>query len=128
MRIGPDLRMALVATLGYFATLGIPQEPADLARHAGINLRLATHGALYAWAFQRQGRALNVRVEGPLIFNTPQLCRMAAVAAVGLAFLPEDHVRAELSPGRLQQALAEWCAPFVGSHLYTPAAANNQRR
>jgi DNA-binding transcriptional LysR family regulator len=119
--IGPDLRMALVGSPGYFAARGVPAHPQDLMQHACINLRLQTLGGLYAWEFEKQGRALNVRVEGPLIFNAPQLCLIAAREGHGLAFLPEDQVRPALAAGQLQRALADWCPAFPGYHLYYPS-------
>lgn len=120
VRIGPDLRMALVGTPDHFAREGLPQVPQDLVRHACINLRLPTLGNLYVWEFAKAGRALNVRVEGRLTFNTPALCLAAAMAGHGLAFLPEDHVREALASGRLIRAMEDWCPPFSGYHLYYP--------
>ena len=121
VRISPDLPMAVVGSPEYFARHGSPKDPGDLVQHACINLRLATLGGLYAWEFQKAGRALNVRVEGPLIFNTSDMCLTAALEGHGLACLLADHVAPHLQTGRLQQALQDWCAPFVGYHLYYPS-------
>ena len=63
VRIGPDIEMAVVGSPSYFFTHSSPQTPQDLVRHRCINLRLQTAGGLYAWEFERNGRALNVRVE-----------------------------------------------------------------
>jgi DNA-binding transcriptional LysR family regulator len=121
VRIGPDLRMALVASPAYVAQHGLPSEPQDLVRHACINLRLQTLGNLYAWEFIRNGRPLNVRVEGPLTFNVPDLCLKAAREGLGLAFVPEPYVEADLEQGHLVRALQEWCPMFPGFHLYYPS-------
>ena len=119
--IGPDLRMAAVAAPTYFDRRGRPASPHELAAHDCINLRLATLGGLYAWEFEKAGRALNVRVEGRLTFNKPKLIVEAACAGQGIACLPEDHVMTELSEGRLVRALEDWCPPFPGYHLYYPS-------
>jgi DNA-binding transcriptional LysR family regulator len=121
--IGPPLRMACVGAPVYFARADAPPpvEPQDLARHACINLRFATSGGLYAWEFEKEGRALKVRVEGPLILNDPRMIRRAAVSGIGLAFLPEDHVAADLSAGALVRVLEDWTPPFPGYHLYYPS-------
>ena len=66
VRIGPDMRMAAVASPSYFAARKPPRTPHDLAMHNCINLRFPTSGGLYAWEFEKSGRALNVRVEGQL--------------------------------------------------------------
>ncbi|WP_375287106.1 LysR family transcriptional regulator [Sphingomonas sp.] len=121
VRIGPDLEMAVVATPDYFSAMGVPQTPRDLVSHRCINLRLTSSRRLYAWEFEEAGRALNVRVEGPLIFDTTHLCIKAALAGRGVAFAPEDQVRDALAYGRLVRVLEDWCPPFPGYHLYYPS-------
>jgi len=69
VRIGPDMRMAVVGAPSYFARRPRPKKPQDLVSHDCINLRLPTFGGLYAWEFERAGRELKVRVEGQLVFN-----------------------------------------------------------
>jgi DNA-binding transcriptional LysR family regulator len=44
VRIGPDLRMAAVASPAYFSTRRAPRTPQDLAEHNCINLRFPTRG------------------------------------------------------------------------------------
>ena len=97
-----------------------PKTPQDLTDHDCINLRLPTHGGLYAWEFEKGGRELKVRVEGQLVFNSIALMLEAALAGFGLAYLPEDQVRAHLADGRLIRVLADWCPRFSGYHLYYP--------
>ena len=121
VRIGPDLRMAVVGAPSYFAGHPPPKTPHDLTAHDCINLRLATLGGLYAWEFEKGGRALNVRVEGRLVFNDAPLVLQAAEAGFGLACVPEDHARRQLADGRLVRALGDWCPPFPGYHLYYPS-------
>lgn len=121
LRIGPPLRMALVAAPDFVARHGLPQHPQDLTRHACINLRFQTMGNLYAWEFEKDGRALTVRVDGPLTFNTAPLCRAAALEGHGWAFLPDDHLTPDIASGRLIRALPDWCPPFAGYHLYYPS-------
>jgi len=121
--IGPPLRMACVGAPAYFASAAAPPpaDPHDLARHACINLRFATSGGLYAWEFERDGRELKVRVEGPLILNDPRMIRRVALSGFGLAFLPEDHVAADIASGALVRVLEDWTPPFPGYHLYYPS-------
>ncbi|PBB23530.1 MULTISPECIES: LysR family transcriptional regulator [unclassified Mesorhizobium] len=121
VRIGPDMRMAAVGSPAYFARQPRPRTPQELTTHNCINLRLPTYGGLYAWEFEKAGRELKVRVEGQLIFNTAGLRMNAVLAGLGLAYLPEDQVRAHLADGRLVRVLADWCPPFPGYHLYYPS-------
>ncbi|ANN58091.1 LysR family transcriptional regulator [Mesorhizobium sp. 2RAF45] len=121
VRIGPDMRMAVVGSPAYFARQPKPRTPQELTTHNCINLRLPTYGGLYAWEFEKAGRELKVRVEGQLIFNTARLRMNAVLAGLGLAYLPEDQLRAHLADGRLVRVLADWCPPFPGYHLYYPS-------
>ena len=121
VRIGPDLRMAVVGAPSYFAGRPRPKTPQDLTAHDCINLRLPTLGGLYAWEFEKGRRELRVRVEGQLVFNATAPMLDAALAGFGLAYLPEDDVGAHLADGRLVRVLADWCPPFTGYHLYYPS-------
>lgn len=121
VRIGPNLRMAAVASPAYFERRPPPRVPQDLAAHDCINLRLRTLGGLYAWEFERDGRELRVRVEGQLVFNDVDLILRAALDVFGIAYLPDDHVAALIAEGRLVRVLGEWSPPFPGFHLYYPS-------
>jgi DNA-binding transcriptional LysR family regulator len=121
VRVGPDMRMAVVGAPSYFATRPRPETPQDLTAHDCINLRLPTYGGLYAWEFEKGGRELKVRVEGQSVFNNIALRLNAALAGFGLAYLPEDQVQTHLADGRLVRVLADWCPPFSGYHLYYPS-------
>ena len=121
VRIGPDMRMAAVAAPSYFAERKPPETPDDLARHNCINLRFPTRGGLYAWEFEKAGRAVNVRVEGQLIVNDVSIALKAALDGLGIAYLPEDHVEADIEARRLIRALDDWTPPFSGYHLYYPS-------
>jgi DNA-binding transcriptional LysR family regulator len=122
VRVSPDLRMAVVGAPSYFADRKRPKTPQDLTNHNCLNLRLPTHGgSLYAWEFEKNGRELNVRVEGQLVFNGAGLLLDAALGGLGLAYLTEGHVQPYLSQGRLVRVLADWCPLFSGYHLYYPS-------
>lgn len=121
VRIGPDMRMAVVGSPSYFAKRKKPKTPQDLTAHDCINIRLPTYGGLYAWEFEKGGRELKVRVEGQLVFNNIALRLSAVLAGLGLAFLLEDQVQAHLAEGRLVRVLDDWCPPFSGYHLYYPS-------
>ena len=120
VRIGPDSNRAVVGAPAYFARHPAPATPHDLTDHACLNLRLPTSGGLWPWPFAKDGRELSVRTEGPLAANTIDLALAMALAGVGLAYLPEDVVRREISEGRLVQVLADWSPPSSGYHLYYP--------
>ncbi|HEY6983878.1 LysR family transcriptional regulator [Reyranella sp.] len=121
VRIGPDMRMAVVGAPSYFKAHPEPSKPQDLIDHNCINLRLPTHGGLYAWEFERGGHELKVRVEGQFVCNGAVQMLNAALAGLGLAYVPEDLAGPHLARGRLRRVLGDWCPPFSGYHLYYPS-------
>jgi DNA-binding transcriptional LysR family regulator len=121
LRIGPNMRMAVVGAPSCFAKRAKPKQPQDLTAHDCINLRLPTRGGVYVWEFEKRGRELNVRVEGRLVLSNLGLRLKAALSGVGLAYLPEDQVIRPVADGRLIRVLDDWCAPFAGYHLYYPS-------
>src|SRR5260370_18353656 len=121
VRIGPDARMAVVGTLSYFRNRSEPKKPQELVEHNCINLRLPTHGGLYAWEFEKGSRELKARVEGQLFFNTTTQMLDAALHGLGLTFLPAALVQPHINKGRLKRVLQDWCPPDPGYHLYYPS-------
>jgi DNA-binding transcriptional LysR family regulator len=121
VRIGPDLRMAVVGSPSYFKARPEPDKPQDLIEHNCITLRLPTHGGLYAWEFEKDGRALRVRVEGQLTYNTTAQMLNASLAGLGLAYVPEGWAQTHLARGRLKRVLEDWCLPYSGYHLFYPS-------
>jgi DNA-binding transcriptional LysR family regulator len=121
VRIGPDMRMAVVGAPAYFRKQPEPKRPQDLVGHNCINLRLPTHGGLYAWEFEKAGRELKVRVDGQLTFNTTAQMLSAALSSFGLTYVPEGLAQPYIAKGRLKRVLADWCPPFSGYHLWYPS-------
>jgi DNA-binding transcriptional LysR family regulator len=121
VRIGPDVRFAVVGAKSYFAKHSFPRTPRDLVGHSCINLRLPTAGGLYAWEFERHGREVRVRVEGQLVFSSIFQAREAAVDGFGLAYVPEDLAEPYLANEQLIRVLEEWSPPWPGYHLYYPS-------
>ncbi len=121
VRIGPDIRFAVVGAKSYFAKHTPPKEPQELVAHSCINLRLPTYGGLYAWEFENDGREVKVRVEGQLVFNSIFENLNAALGGFGLAHVPDDLAQPYLAKGRLVRVLDEWCPTWSGYHLYYPS-------
>jgi DNA-binding transcriptional LysR family regulator len=125
VRIGPDWRLIAVASPGYLQTHGIPKHPNDLLNHVCINHRHETAGGLYAWEFEKKKKPLRVRVDGQLTFNNSYAMIDAAASGFGIAYLPEDTVRRQLSDGTLQIVLDDWSPKFDGYYLYYPSRRQN---
>lgn len=121
VRIGPDMRMAVVGSPSYIAKYGVPKTPQDLTAHNCISTRLPTYGGLFAWGLEKDGREVKVRGDGRLVFNNLALRLYSALDGLGLAYMPEDQVLPYVHDGKLVRVLEDWCAPFPGYHLYYPS-------
>ncbi|EJL25223.1 transcriptional regulator [Caulobacter sp. AP07] len=119
LRIGPDMRMAVVGSPAYFAKREKPLNPQDLTDHNCINMRLPTYGGLFPWEFEKDGREVKVRVDGQLVFNTIRQRLDSALQGLGLAYMPEDVATPCIASG--ERVLEDWCPPFSGYHLYYPS-------
>jgi len=121
VRIGPDMEMAIAGSPEYLSIHGSPQTPDDLSKYNCINIRHQARGGNSIWDLEKDGRAVNVRVEGQLIVNDIALVRQAAVDGLGLCYLPRDYLQSRIDAGELIVVLEEWCPPFPGYHLYYPS-------
>jgi DNA-binding transcriptional LysR family regulator len=121
VRIGPEMRMAVVASPAYFERCPPPETPQDLMVHRCINIRLPTYGGLFPWGLEKDGREVNVRGEGQLVFNNLGLRLSSALDGLGVAYMPEDQVQPFVATGRLIRVLEDWCPYFPGYHLYYPS-------
>jgi DNA-binding transcriptional LysR family regulator len=127
VRIGPDLKMAIVASPDYLAKHKAPKSPQDLLNHNCITLRLTSSGGLYAWELKKGDHELQVRVDGQLTFNAVPQMLNAALGGFGLAFMPEDAALPYLRAGQLKSVLKEWCPVFPGYHAFYPSRRQSSR-
>jgi len=124
VRLGPDWRLAVVGTPAYFQSHPVPVIPQDLTAHRCINIRHSVGGSVYAWEFEKAGRKLNIRVNGPLLSNSIIHVMNGALDGIGLAYVPEHMARPHIEAGRLIEVLADWSPMFEGFHLYYPNRRN----
>jgi len=120
VRVGPDMRLIVVGTPAYFERHPPPQTPADLEQHNCINYRLLSGGGYAPWKLARDGKEFRPRTDGQIVLDDADLAATLVLAGAGLGYMLEARAAPELASGRLVQVLDEWCAPFVGHHLYYP--------
>jgi len=120
VRIGPNIRGAVVGAPSYFETMPQPRHPRELAEQRCIRFRFSS-GILYRWEFEKEGEEIEMAVEGPLILDEDHLIAQAAVDGAGLAFVFENYVTAPLADGRLIRVLEDWCPSFDGFFVYYPS-------
>jgi len=123
VRLGPDLRAAVVGAPSYFAQRGKPKHPRELTAHECINYRRRALGVIYRWEFSEQGKDFDVAVSGRLLVNDSDFMVQAALNGLGLAYVLDSCVRRELTEGRLMRVLEPYCLPFPGFFLYYPSRA-----
>jgi len=70
---------------------------------------------------KKADRELKVRVEGQLVLNGTTQMLNAALAGLGLAYVPQDLAQPHLDGGLLTRVLEDWCPPYSGYHLYYPS-------
>jgi DNA-binding transcriptional LysR family regulator len=121
VRIGPQLRMAVIAAPSYFSVYGKPKTPHDLTRHKCINLRMRSSGGLYVWEFEKNGKEVNVRVEGQITFNGAAPIMEAVRSGHGIAYVMEDRAKPLIESGAAVRVMESWCPWFDGYHLYYPS-------
>lgn len=124
MRISPDFNMTVVGAPSYFSTRKPPVVPQDLTEHNCINLRLPTHGGVYAWEFEKDGQEMSVHVQGQVILNTSTEIVTAALEGHGLAYVPQDVADQHIAAGNFVQVLDDWRPTYPGYHLYYPSRRN----
>ncbi len=120
IRLGPAIRFAVVGSPAYLAAAPALRSPRDLGRHRCIGYRLKSSGALYAWEFEKGGRRVQVRPEGPVVVNDESMMLEASLAGLGLSYVYENQLAEHLAAGRLVRVLADWCPSNDGYYLYHP--------
>ncbi|MFT4066334.1 LysR family transcriptional regulator [Paraburkholderia sp.] len=117
VRIGPDIPMAVVGSPAYFERNPKPRRPQQLIEHNCINLRLPSQG-YFGWVFRKSSKEHRVKVDGQVVLNSIFQVVEAAVAGLGLAYVPEQLVRSRIDAGQLVEVLREWRQVYEGYHLY----------
>ena len=121
VRIGPDIRFAVVGAPSYFKRHTEPVRPQDLVGHICVNDRHATSGGIWAWEFEERGREISIRVDGQLIFNNSFDIINAALDGFGLAYVPEEIAVPYVNKGKLTRVLEKYSPYWDGYHLYYPS-------
>lgn len=117
--LGPDMRFLAVASADYLTAHPAPETPNELATHRCIRQRLPS-GKRYRWEFRKQGQELALDVPGVLTLDNNQLMVEAAVAGMGIAYVPEVYARPLIDEGSLVAVLEDWCPYIPGLYLYFP--------
>ncbi|WP_106475707.1 LysR family transcriptional regulator [Phytohalomonas tamaricis] len=121
----PPLRWVVVASPVYLARHGRPQHPDDLLTHACIGVRLGNNSP-FKWELGDDDAMLRLEVQGPFSVNDTDLTIEAALNGVGLAYLLERRVKAELQRGSLEIVMDEWASTGPGFQMYYSSRKQTQ--
>ena len=113
----PSRRNVVVGSPTYLRKHGKPLAPPDLLKHHCLRVRLP-NGTPYRWQFQKDGQSLQIEVTGPITLDEASLSRIAVLEAVGLGYVMDSDVRADLDTGRLETVLEDWTPPLAPLSLY----------
>ncbi|PTW47916.1 DNA-binding transcriptional LysR family regulator [Sphingomonas faeni] len=106
-RVVARYRWALVAAPSYIAARGEPKEVAEIADFD--RLVFSSRGRRQGWRFRApDGSWIMAQGRSRLRLDSGEAIRDAAVAGLGLAFLPEFVVAEDLAAGRLGRVLANY--------------------
>ncbi|WP_374340287.1 LysR family transcriptional regulator [Methyloversatilis sp.] len=128
VRMGGPNRMITVAAPDYLAQRPPPVSVDDLGRHECVRYRYASSGRTMRWIFQRDGRPLEVEVDGRFIVNDADAEIDLARRGLGMVQTLESLVAADLADGRLRPVLADCAMPMSAIHLYFPSRAQMPER
>jgi len=104
------------ASPAYLAERGTPLKPQDLHEHDCLPYG---HGRQVQWRFEGQGKPLSINVSGRMRVNNGELLKDAAIAGLGITYLPTFIVGSALESGQLVRVLDDYrCAPLALSAVY----------
>jgi DNA-binding transcriptional LysR family regulator len=126
VRLTPAFRFVVVGSPAYLAARGTPRTPADLADHDAVVFRSPTTGAPLRWDLERRGRPHLVTVRGRVTTDDARVLVRGALDGLGLAYVAETTVRAELDAGALRVVLDAWAPEVPGFFLYFPTRSQGQ--
>jgi DNA-binding transcriptional LysR family regulator len=114
--------IAPVATLlccspDYLARRGAPATPDELRHHDCI---LSSQSRSVEWLLSEKGKPRALPVSGRIRLNNGELARDAAIAGLGIAYLPRFIVADALARGQLLPLLEDYAPPPSGVYAVYP--------
>jgi DNA-binding transcriptional LysR family regulator len=114
-RIGP-IEAKLVASPGYISAHGSPERPEELIAHQALMQ------STEAWQFMDGDKVVSVRPQGRFKADNGVALVAAAVAGLGIAYLPNCLTYDSLASGALVPIMMGYPPPPAGAYMVRPAA------
>lgn len=115
-------RTHVVAAPSYLADRPAPQTPGDLSAHRCLHYSNMRGSG--TWPFQHGNEVIYQKIHPNFTANNGDIIRAAAVAGLGIAFMPEFLVEEELRDGRLVPILTNYSLPEMPISLVYPTRKN----
>jgi DNA-binding transcriptional LysR family regulator len=120
-RVGP-VHGKLVASPDYIRKHGAPETPGDLLTHQAL-----MQGA-EAWQFTEGDKTISIHPQGRFKADNGTALAAAAVAGLGIAWLPDPLVKDCLNSGSLVQVMARYPVPAAGMFVVRPPGQHPTRK
>lgn len=117
--LGGPLTFVTVAAPAYLARNAAVNHPRDLLQQQCIRQRLPS-GKRYQWEYAQAGEKQEIDVPGTLTLDSNALMAQAALAGLGIAYVPSLYVEKEMRSGQLVELLADWRVQSAGIALWFP--------
>lgn len=121
LRISGPVPLRFVAAPDYLRGRNRPEAPSDLDGHRCLCYRYTSSGTIHRWEFEHGGKVFQHSIRGAFVTNDVDVMRDAAVAGLGIACLPDPHIRQQMEEGLLVELLPGWAPVLPPNHLYYPS-------
>jgi len=119
VKVGPPLRMCVIASPGYLARHGTPAHPAELLQHNCIGFR-ASSGVVERWDLVKGQETLALPVGGRMIVNDSSALVQSVLDGLGVGYMISGHIDPFIARGELVSLFEAWCPELPGYTLYYP--------
>jgi DNA-binding transcriptional LysR family regulator len=120
-RVGP-LTGTLVASPDYIRERGAPDTPEDLLAHQALMQ------GTEAWQFMDGDKIISIHPQGRFKADNGTALAAAAVAGLGIAWLPDHLIKGYLDSGALVQVMPRYPVPTAGIFVVRPPGQHATRK
>jgi DNA-binding transcriptional LysR family regulator len=120
-RVGP-VHGKLVASPAYIREHGAPEAPDELLAHQALMQGTET------WQFLDGDKTISVHPQGRFKADNGTALAAAAVAGLGIAWLPDHLIKGYLDSGALVQVMTRYPVPTGGLFVVRPPGQHSTRK
>jgi DNA-binding transcriptional LysR family regulator len=111
-----QFRSCLVASPAYLARHGTPSHPPELQQHACLHYRFRHSGKIEQWQLRQEADAAPLDLPVSMVCNNVEARLHFARQGLGIAWLPDFHVRGALADGSLVEVLTDYAITDHRAH------------